>query len=186
MASVEPNEPENLIGRLKDVVSGDTALRQLRRRYDALRHDYEVLLDRMDELEGSMAREAAAPQQAAADPSAQVEYVSEGLVSPLLRLRDEYLAAAGGIQAIVEGLDGLAAAAFKGQRRGTGGDRPAPIREHPGERSRSVQVDVKGGDFGELLDFQEQLSAIEGVARVSIKAIDTERATLVVELSSDS
>ena len=41
---------------------------------------------------------------------------------------------------------------------------------------------MRGPGFGELLDFQERLSTLEGVARVSINAIDTERATLVVEL----
>ncbi|MEP6871150.1 MAG: hypothetical protein ABI939_04790, partial [Anaerolineaceae bacterium] len=49
-------------------------------------------------------------------------------------------------------------------------------------RSQRVHVDVRGQGFGELLDFQERLSSLDGVARVSINAIDTERATLVVEL----
>ncbi|MEX2081208.1 MAG: hypothetical protein WEC33_06295 [Dehalococcoidia bacterium] len=181
---MEPDEPEHLLGRLKDVVSGDTALRQLRRRYDALRHDYETLLDRVDELEASLAiaaQQAAQGQPLGEQPQPVSPDVSEGLVSPLLRLRDDYLAAAGGIQTIVDGLDGLAAAAFKGQR-GPGVRRPEPTHEHPVGRPRTVQVDVNGGDFGELLDFQEQLSNLPAVERVSIKAIDNERATLVVEL----
>jgi hypothetical protein len=41
---------------------------------------------------------------------------------------------------------------------------------------------VKGSGFGELLDFQERISNLTGVSRVSISAIDNERATLVVEL----
>jgi hypothetical protein len=45
-----------------------------------------------------------------------------------------------------------------------------------------VQVDVKGEGFGNLLDFQEKLSNVPGVQRVSINAIDNDRATLVVEL----
>jgi hypothetical protein len=45
-----------------------------------------------------------------------------------------------------------------------------------------MQVDVKGSGFGALLDFQERLSSLSGVSRVSISAIDNERATLVVEL----
>ncbi len=45
-----------------------------------------------------------------------------------------------------------------------------------------MQVDVNGSGFGELLDFQERLSEMNGVSRVSISAIDSDRATLVVEL----
>ncbi len=47
-----------------------------------------------------------------------------------------------------------------------------------------VRVNVKGSGIGELLDFQERISGIEGVARVSIHAIDAERATLLVELQA--
>jgi hypothetical protein len=47
-------------------------------------------------------------------------------------------------------------------------------------------VEVRGGGFGELLDFQERLSSLPGVARVSISTIDNERASLVVELEPGS
>ena len=44
--------PEDfLLERLNEAASGDAAVRQLRRRYDLLRHDYEQLLDRLGELE---------------------------------------------------------------------------------------------------------------------------------------
>lgn len=189
MAAFEPDDPENLLGRLKDVASGDTALRQLRRRYDTLRNDYETLLDRVDELEATLSAPEQARIPSAPAASSESRGIAEELVSPLLRLRDDYLSAAGGIQSIVEGLDSLAAAAFKGQRPAPPQPEPpapprtAPAREPTPERTRHVSVDVKAGDFGALLDFQEQLSGLAGVARVSIKAIDNERATLIVELA---
>ena len=36
-----------------------------------------------------------------------------------------------------------------------------------------------------ILDFQERLAQLDGVARVSINAIDNDRATLVVELEPE-
>ncbi len=202
MSPQDSDSAESLLERLREVVSGDIGQRQLRRRYDALRRDYEGLLERVGELEGRLSggeagKEGAHPSEGIEEavavaargsrllpPPPAEEHtggVGEGLVGPLLKLRDEYLAAAGGIQAIVQGLDGLAAAAFKGQRgAGPAAPRPAPMREHSAERP--MQIEVKGSDFGELLEFQERHTSIDGVARVSIKAIDNERATLVVEL----
>lgn len=187
------NEPdaEALVDRLRDVVSGDAALRQLRRRYESLRHDHETLLDRLAELEDRVAAttrstlRAVDPDPAPPTPVlAPASSLDEGLVSPLLKLRDDYLSAANGIGAIVEGLDALAAAAFKGQRSSDpAAPRPAPVHHRPAERPEAIEVDVKGSDFGALLDFQERLSSVPGVGRVSIKAIDNERASLLVELA---
>jgi hypothetical protein len=209
MATEGPND-DLLLERLQQSASGDAAVRQLRRRYDLLRRDYEHLIDRLGELEdrltpppptGSSATGSLAPEPEATAPPAPIEeprstVVQEGLVSPLLKLRDEYLSAVSGIQSIVSGLDGLAAAAFKAQhsppvaeRRGS----PASVEEAPlpsspprtepqRQRTQRMQVEVKGAGFGELLDFQERLSELAGVARVSINAIDNERATLIVEL----
>jgi hypothetical protein len=203
MPSPEDHEsPEFLLERLKDVVTGDAAQRQLRRRYDALREDYETLLERVAELEDRLARperEEPRPRGPAAavrppgyrpampaGPDEPVSNVQEGLVAPLLRLRDEYLEAVRGIQAIVQGLDGLAAASFKGQRGPEGAAAPGRAPAHERSLAReTIRVDVKGSEFGQLLDFQERLSSIEGVTRVSIQAIDNERATLVVELERD-
>jgi hypothetical protein len=88
---------------------------------------------------------------------------------------------------IVGGLESLAAGAMKGQKqaRPAPEDRPPPAREEAPARPRSVQIDVKGEGFGNLLDFQEKLATLEGVSRVSINAIDNDRATLVVELEGD-
>jgi hypothetical protein len=45
-----------------------------------------------------------------------------------------------------------------------------------------IEIAVEGGDFGDLLDFQQQLSHLDRVAQVSIRSLDQDRATLVVEL----
>lgn len=194
MSTEDPGNGDLLLERLKQSAAGDPAVRQLRRRYDLLRHDYEALIDRLGELEDRLAAGAEEPPHAAAPPlppppptAAAAEpgasSLHDTLMAPLLKLRDEYVAAANGIQAIVSGLDGLAAAAFKGQRPAGTSDEALPV-ERPRLKPARIQVDVKGGGFGELLDFQEHLSELPGVARVSINAIDNERATLVVELSS--
>ena len=173
-------EPEDfLLERLNEAASGDAAVRQLRRRYDLLRHDYEQLLDRLGELEDRL-NEAATPPPTT---SAVAESIAEAITAPLMRLRDDYLAAVAGIQSVVSGLEGLAHG-FKGQHGARPGEAvPAPDASPAGEqRVHKMQVDVKGSGFGALLDFQERLSSLGGVSRVSISAIDNERATLVVEL----
>lgn len=177
-----------LLGRLREATSGDAAVRQLRRRYDLLRNDYEQLLDRLGDLEDRLNDPTPAPPPAPETPPESAE-TQEGLAgslrAPLLRLRDDYLSAAAGIQDIVAGLEGLAAGAFKGQHAAPGVE-PAPaapvVAPATPNRPRKVQVEVRGTGFGELLDFQERLSTVAGVARVSINAIDNDRATLVVEL----
>ncbi len=179
------NEPdESILERLQESASGDVAVRQLRRRYDNLRQDYERLLDRLGELEDRLNEAAAAP--AALGP--QLPGLADAIAAPLLKLRDDYLAALAGIQSVVTGLEGLASG-FKGQHSAAGTPAPAPS---PSDSAASdapvhkVQVDVKGSGFGDLLDFQERLSGLGGVARVSINAIDNERATLVVELDNST
>lgn len=183
--------PEDfLLERLNEAASGDAAVRQLRRRYDLLRHDYEQLLDRLGELEDRLNEAATQAARPPAAPSPVAESIAEAIAAPLLRLRDDYLTAVSGIQSVVSGLEGLASG-FKGQHRAPVTAAP-PQTPQPEEapaappsvsaRSHKMQVDVKGSGFGELLDFQERLSNLTGVSRVSISAIDNERATLVVEL----
>ncbi len=187
------NDDERLLERLREAVSGDQATKQLKRRYEALRGDYELLLDRLADLEQRM--ESPEPAEELPPPTRQTPQqpapapviagrLTESLMAPLMQLREEYLAAATSLNAIVGGLDSLAAGAMKGQRQTTAAEeRPPPVREEPTTRPRSVQVDVKGQGFGNLLDFQERLSALDGVTRVSINAIDNGRATLLVELA---
>lgn len=183
--SDEGQGPEDfLLGRLNEAATGDAAVRQLRRRYDILRHDYEELLDRLGELEEKLNAPQASPTPATAVPLS--ETIARALAEPLLKLRDDYLAAVTGIQTVVTGLEGLASG-FKGQH-GAAGESAQPAAppetraDTPEGRVHRMQVDVKGSGFGELLDFQERLSHLPGVARVSISAIDNDRATLVVEL----
>src|SRR5690348_16601998 len=103
--------------RLQEAAGADPAVRQLRRRYDALRHDYEELLDRLGELEERLADDE--PRGGRHDPLAAI---NEALAAPLLDLRDAYVAAAGRLQTIISGLERVASGAMKGQRRA--GDEP--------------------------------------------------------------
>ncbi len=173
-------EPEDVIlERLREAASGDATVRQLRRRYDLLRQDYERLLDRLGDLEERLAE---ATRVGAARQPAVAGALADALAAPLLQLRQEYLAAAAGIAQVVAGLEGLA-----GGLKGQHGPRKAAeeagrAESEAGQRQQRVQVEVRGSGFGELLDFQERLMHLPGVARVSINAIDNERATLVVEL----
>jgi hypothetical protein len=211
------DQPEDVLEHLRESGGSDATMRQLRRRYDLLREDYEALIDRLGELEDRLAARGISTS------SEEPRTLLESMAAPLVRLRDEYHDAAAAIQRIIEGLEGLARGTMKGQRtsrpaapaepppasqeEASGPPSPAPAaapetpapepepeplapgvartpvvpRPRPAER---VQVDVKGTGFGDLLDFQEQLSQLPGVARVSINAIDNERATLIVELSS--
>ncbi len=200
MAKRGADDDERLLERLREAASSDQAMRQLRRRYDSLRQDYELLLDRLADIEQRMelsesleaepARHPQPPQEAAETPpppAPPAGRLTESLFAPLLQLRDEYLQAVTSIQVIVGGLEGLAAGAMKGQKAAHPApeERPEPVREERPQRPRSVQVDVKGEGFGNLLDFQEKLSQLPGVERVSINAIDNDRATLVVELEPE-
>jgi hypothetical protein len=188
---------ELLLGRLREAASADPAVRQLRRRYDSLRADYERLLDRLSELEERLEEPAQQPATGQTLAGVPAGSVSEALATPLVRLRDEYLAAATRIQAIVSGLELLAAGSLKGQHgpHETGPAAPAAQAPSPEPREpavpqapaaearpRKVHIDLRGSGFGELLDFQERLSAVAGVSRVSINAIDADRATLIVDL----
>ena len=228
MSDIGNDADDAILERLHEAASGDAAVRQLRRRYDLLREDYERLLDRLGELEDRL-NEAAAPaaqpappppphapppapppppgrsnlhppptappDRAAQPPAPTTPFAStlaDAIAAPLIRLRDDYLAAVASIQSVVTGLEGLASG-FKGQHTSAGrsaGEAAAattpPERTANHARPAKIHLDVKGSGFGELLDFQERLSQLGGVARVSINAIDNERATLVVELDAPS
>jgi len=198
MTTDGPEDDDRILARLRESAAGDPAVRQLRRRYDLLRGDYEGLLDRLGELEDRLDAQTLASrtaQPAPGDSPALSAQLSDVLTAPLLKLRDDYVAAAARITSLVSGLESLAQGSFKGQRSVPEAPAPTPPEEqaspaaapqeagdHPAARSQRLRVDVRGPGFGELLDFQERLSTLEGVSRVSINAIDTERATLVVEL----
>ena len=46
-----------------------------------------------------------------------------------------------------------------------------------------IEVNARGRDPGTLLAFRDELAALAGVARVSIHAIDSNSAVLIVELA---
>lgn len=166
----EEFDEEFLRERLREAASGEAALRQLRRRYDLLRQEYDRLLDRLAALERKVSRAVREDQPP--------QRLADALLEPLRRLRAEYEEAAPLLDALVRGLERLASEVASPP---TPARRPAVAAEREPVR---VQLEVRGGDFGQILDFQERVAAMEGVARVSISAIDHERATLVVELTS--
>ncbi|MBI2765698.1 MAG: hypothetical protein HYX53_07290 [Chloroflexi bacterium] len=162
-------EGDLLRERLNEAASGDAALRQLRRRHDALRADYEALLLRLQELEGRLEAEGAPPLEAA--EQARRLDLAEQITTPLLRMRDDYMRTAEEIAQIIAGLEALASF-----------DRP----EEPlpaASRPRTVQLDVEAEDFGSILDMQERLSAMPGIARVSVRTGEAGKALLLVELA---
>lgn len=167
----EEFDEEFLRERLRETASGEAALRQLRRRYDLLRQEYDRVLDRLAALERKVARAVREDQPP--------QRLADALFEPLRRLRAEYEEAAPLLDAILRGLERLASEVASrptpAQRPAVGAPEREPVR---------LQLEVRGGDFGQILDFQERIAAMEGVARVSISAIDHERATLVVELTS--
>ena len=168
-------EEDALLRRLREGASGDAAARQLRRRYDQLRLDYESLLERLGDLEARIAEPVG---QAPAPIAAQTESLSSSILGPLLTLRDQYVETLGGLQALVSGIEGLAAGAFKGQR----GPASQPAPESTTDVPRSYEVGARASSFPALLAFEEKLAAVPGVGRVSIHAIDSDRATFIVEL----
>lgn len=186
----EGPDDDTLFERLQEATGADPALRQIRRRYDSLRADYERLIDRLEELEARLeaARRAEPPRPAG--PAPAPGSLAESLTAPLYRLRDEYAAALSGIQEIIEGLGDLAHGAFKGQRDSSGRTAPPTRAEPPapairGAELKRVEVEVRGEGHTALLGFQERLKAMPGVRRAAISAIDDEHATLVVELQPE-
>jgi hypothetical protein len=151
--------------------AAEAALRQLRRRYDELRTDYEALLTRLSDLEErSAAEEAAQPV-----PEIRPTTIVEALFAPLEALQRQYVDALEDLQRLVSGIDDLLPRGMKGQRPAS----PPPATSGP----RLVQIDARGRGAADLLDFRERLAAMEGVVSVSIHAIDAERVVLVVELA---
>lgn len=151
---------EQVRKRLEEAASHETALHQLRRRYDELRQDYETLVKRLSELEDDEPGAAAEPPAA---PGSRP--LLEAMTAPLFALYQQYVNAARDAIAIAEGvgrLAGIAPAATSGPGRAT--------------------VEAGAAGPGEMLDFQEQLARLPAVSRVSLRPGDGGRATFVVEL----
>ncbi len=167
---------EFLLERLQESTSGEAAVRQLRRRYDLLRQEYESLLDRLAELEERVEQLSARPASRNRRP------LVAAILQPLQELRDEYREALTVLDRLFHGLSELSQEAAAEPEAERPAAEPAAEAAGPPASPTKVQVHVRGGDFGTILDFQERVSKLEGVRRVSISAIDHERATLVVEL----
>ena len=190
--------------------AGDPELRQLRRRYEALRDDYEDLVERLADVEAQLRRppqeETRSPDPSAPAEGSLREQVRHVVSMPWFQLRDEYAQTADDLQTIIRDMDELAGRAFKGQhgpRHTSEHDheeqerRPHPLRhsqEHEGDhgfasrgprRARMVEVQVHSLNLGALLDFQERLSNLPEVARVSMSQVNEDRAMLIVELEED-
>ena len=166
-----------------------------RERYELLRLEHEAILRRMAELEvdqsGRFSGSRFAPQRGGYEvPNPDYPSLAEAVVAPLLGLRDEYLAAVTKIDNVVGGLEGLAAGAFREPRPVRTPAPPPepssnPTQQAARQKPNRMQIDVRAKGFGELLDFQERLSEMKGVVSVSVNAIDSERATLTVELQAE-
>jgi hypothetical protein len=172
MSEVQPDEEGLLQSRLHGVAAGDASARQLRERYDLLQRDYETLLCRLGDLEERLrgAGEEGADVSRASTP---IPSLRDQIRAPLLRLRQEYDAAIDELRDLIEGLDLVATGRMKRQRGApeSGEDRPSAVR-----------LELVGGGPAEILDFQERLGGIPGVVRVTVEALEHDRATISVEL----
>ena len=172
------HDDDPLLERLQESASADPSGKHFRRRYDDLRDDYELLLDRVALVERQLGQ---------SPPNAQSvgESLSEAISAPIRNLRDEYKIALEDLEEIVRGLDRLADGILKGQRATPQQEPPPRVRVEADEVTglRTVRLEVKGGA---TLAFQEQLEEMDGVRKASIQAIDAERATLIVELEPTS
>ncbi|MCC6386149.1 MAG: hypothetical protein IT302_02065 [Dehalococcoidia bacterium] len=164
----EEQDRESLLGRLHEATSAEAALRQLRRRYEQLQLEYDSLASRLSGLE------SAAGVSALGTGSS----LAEALREPLRRMLDEYTIARAQADAIIEGLRGLALVESETSAA------PEPAAQPVASSGTSrVSVRVGGNDLGALLDFQERLSDLPGVARVSIETAGSGASSLMVELS---
>jgi hypothetical protein len=184
--------------------AADAAMRKWRRRYEALRDDYEDLLDRIEELESRLEADDAddnadgrgnATRPGSSTLRAEVRQV---VAAPWFVLRQEYAEAAQDIQSLVSEMDAFAHRSFKGQR-GTTGDAgppasnaqatagPAAAEEARDARQprESAHVQVHSPNLGALLDFQERLTSLPEVARVSMSQVNEDRAVLIVDLDGE-
>lgn len=162
--------------------STDAVNRQLRRRYESLRDDYDELLDRLTEVEGRLHR-AEQPSVDVPATRALASAIAEAIGAPLFALRDEYVQAAQELTSLAEAVNQLGWRTFKGQRGPTAADNGGADRPETSPPIRTtVEVQVDSGNLGMLLDFQEQVAQLPCVARVSLSQVREDRATLTVEL----
>ncbi len=123
-------------------------------------------------------------------PSTERDPLLDALISPLLELRERYGIARRVLAALTDGVEQLAASV------GATAAPPPNTTPSPGPTAaagtRAAQrdaprvvatpVDVLADDLETVLDFQEALAQVEGVAGISIVATSEGRAHLVVDL----
>ena len=122
--------------------------------------------------------------------------LTAALLAPVHRLRQDYEAAMGRIERVVAMLARIEQAQGPAEPRAfpaaseraarPPADEPAPVSAGPATPPREplggqTRIDVRG-DFSRLLDLQEQLSQLSGVARVTVTHLSNEGATLLVEM----
>jgi hypothetical protein len=110
------------------------------------------------------------------------EEVLDLLLAPLGRLRAEYQGAIPRIERLIVELERMRLALSS-----EAGPPPAAPAAHrppprPQETPSETRVDVRG-DFSRILDLQEQLTRMVGVANVRVTHLSGEGATLIVELA---
>lgn len=188
-----------------DAVPG-AAFEQLQRRYEALRDDYDSLLERLaaGEAQGGPVQ-SPTPGRLQGQPGNIRAEVRRVVAAPWYQLQQEYAATIRDLERLVADMDAFAARSFgalKGQRGpGTTSAAGPDPESRPGARNREepepiardevatrsprptpVQVQVHSPNLGALLDFQERLTQLDEVARVSMSQVNEDRAVLVVEL----
>ena len=105
----------------------------------------------------------------------------EALLEPLRDLRDQYVRARALVEQIESELEGIAARAVP-----EGGVAPAARVAPAGAlRPPLARLQVRFPDRPALLAFEQQLSALEGVASVTVAGSTANECTLLVELLDD-
>jgi hypothetical protein len=119
----------------------------------------------------------------------------QGLLAPVYRLRAEYREAIAAMERVAALLGQIEGELGTGNRP----QAPRPIEPitHPGTAwapaivpqpprgpAGATSPDPQSADFASLLEFQEQLSRLSGVTRVTVTHLTRESATLFVELDS--
>jgi hypothetical protein len=114
------------------------------------------------------------------------EEVLDLLLAPLGRLRAEYQGAIPRIERLIVELErmrlALSSEAVPPPPVAPAAHRPPPAAPRAQETPSETRVDVRG-DFSRILDLQEQLTRMVGVANVRVTHLSGEGATLIVELA---
>jgi hypothetical protein len=106
----------------------------------------------------------------------------EALVQPLRDLQDQYVRA----RALAERIESELGAVASRVLPGAGMARPAHAAPAGASRPPLARLQVRFPDQPALLAFEQQLSALEGVASVTVAGSTANECTLLVELLGDA